>query len=182
MTTYLALLRGINVGATTQVAMEDLRKLVEALGYGDVRTHLRTGNVIFTAPGKPRPATLGAELEQRIAQDLGVPSTVLIRATDDLDTVIAGNPFADGTRDQTKLHVTFLAGTPEPDRIPRLDPLPAGGEEFSVAGREVYLHCPNGYGRTKLSNANLERRLGVAATTRTWRVVTTLRDLMHEPS
>jgi len=178
MTTYLALLRAINVG-TAKVSMDDLRKLFDAMGHGDVRTHLRTGNVIFTASGSSGPARLAAEIEKRVAQDLGVPSTILVRTTREVARVIACNPFADGTRDEAKLHVTFLADKPKPDRIARLDPLPADGEEFSVAGREVYLHCPNGYGRTKLSNANLERRLGVAGTTRTWRVVGTLHDMMR---
>jgi uncharacterized protein (DUF1697 family) len=178
MTRYLALLRAVNVGKA-QVSMPELRKLFEALGHEDVRTHLRTGNVIFTAAGRPRPARLAAELEKRVADDLGVPSTILIRTTDELAKVVAGNPFADSTRDEAKLHVTFLADKPAADRIARLDPLPAGGEEFSVADRQVYLHCPNGYGRTKLNNANLERRLGVAGTTRTWRVVNALLDMMR---
>jgi uncharacterized protein (DUF1697 family) len=179
MTTYLVLLRGINVGAKTQIAMDDLRKLFEALGHRDVRTHLRTGNVVFTASGAGSAATMAKEIEKRVAEDLDVPSTVLVRTTGQLAKIVEGNPLAGGPRDPAKLHVTFLVDAPKADRIAKLDDLPAEGEEFSVAGREVYLHCPNGYGRTKLSNANLERRLGVAATTRTWRVVNTLHDLMR---
>ena len=178
MARYLALLRAINVGSS-QVAMEDLRKQFEALGHDEVRTHLRTGNVIFTATGRPDLARLAAEIEKRVAEDLGVPSTILIRTTNELAKVVKANPFADGTRDETKMHVTFLSDEPAADRVPRLDRLPASGEEFAVAGREVYLYCPNGYGRTKLNNANLERGLGVAGTTRTWRVVNTLLDMMR---
>ena len=176
MTTYLALLRGINVGSK-QVGMDDLRKVFEALGHGDVRTHLRTGNVVFTSTGGP--AARAKEIEKRLAEDLGLESTVLIRTTGQLARTVKGNPLADGSRDPARLHVTFLADAPKADRAAGLDDLPAEGEEFSVAGREVYLHCPNGYGRTKLSNANLERRLGVRATTRTWRVVNTLHDMMR---
>ena len=175
MTTYLALLRGINVGSTTKVEMQGLRKLFEALGHGEVRTHLRTGNVIFTASG--RKPSLVAGIEKRIAEDLGVRTTVLLRTAAELAKVASGNPLAGGRRDESKLHVTFLAEPPDRGRISELDALAGAQEEFAVAGREVYLYCPNGYGRTKLSNANLEKRLGVTATTRSWKVTTKLHEL-----
>lgn len=174
---HLALLRGINVGGNTQLAMEPLRELFGRLGHEDVRTHLRTGNVVFTPSGDVEPSRLATEIEKRVADDLGVRTTVLVRTADEIASVIDANPLAVG--DVTKLHVTFLADAPQDDRTRRLDGLPAGGEEFALVGREVYLYCPNGYGRTKLSNANLERRLGVTATTRTWRVVSTLHDMLN---
>lgn len=177
MATYLALLRGINVGPTTAIAMEGLRKLFEALGHEDVRTHLRTGNVVFSAGG--RAASLAAEIEKRVAEDLGVPSTVMVLTAAQLKKIVDANPLAGGSRDAAKLHVTFLSEAPERDRVCRLDRLPAGGEEFAVVGSAVYLHCPDGYGRTRLSNVNVERALGVRATTRTWRVVNTLLDMMR---
>jgi len=176
MTTYLALLRGINLGSRNKIAMPALREVFTALGHGDVRTHLQTGNVIFTATGDA--ASLAAELEKCVADDLGATTTVLLRTASEVAKVAGNNPLAGGAADPSKLHVTFLAGRPDRGRVPRLDELAAEPEEFAVKGREVYLYCPNGYGRTKLSNANLEKRLGVAATTRTWKVVTTLHELM----
>jgi uncharacterized protein (DUF1697 family) len=178
VTAYLALLRGINVGPTTQLAMAELRQLVQRLGHGNVRTHLRTGNVMFTVPGDradpPGPAELAAQLQRHIAEDLGVPAKVLIRSAAELAAVVSGNPLSTGGHDPARLHVTFLDAAPARTRIAELDGLPAEGEEFAVAGREVYLYCPHGYGRTKLSNTNLEKRLGVVATTRSWKVTTTL--------
>ncbi|HEX2186287.1 MAG TPA: hypothetical protein VHN78_12360, partial [Chloroflexota bacterium] len=79
--------------------------------------------------------------------------------------------------DLSALHVTFLARTPPRDRAARLETTAGEADECALAGREVYIYCPHGYGRTKLNNAFIERRLGVAATTRNWKTVTTLRDL-----
>jgi len=177
MKAYLALLRGINLGSTNKIAMPDLRELFTALGHGDVRTHLQTGNVIFTTDRSGR--SLAADLQERIANDLGVRTTVLLRTASELAAVAGDNPLAGAAPDPSRLLVTFLDGKPDRDGVPKLDALKGDGEEFVVRGREVYLHCPNGYGRTKLSNTNLEKRLGVAATTRTWKVVTTLHEMMR---
>jgi uncharacterized protein (DUF1697 family) len=176
MTTYVALLRGINVGGRTKVGMDDLRRVFLALGYAGVKTYVQSGNVLFRSPVEEPPPSAAA-IEQRIARDLGVTTTVLLRNGDDLAHVIANNPFLGRVPDPTKLHVTFLAEPPDPERAARLETPSGEPDAFSLAGREVYLHCPNGYGRTKLNNAFLERRLGVAATTRNWNTVTTLRDL-----
>jgi len=175
VTTYVALLRGINVGGRTQLAMDDLRQRFVDLGHADVRTYLRTGNVIFRSDGRSQASA--AAIEERIARDLGMRVTVLLRTAADLEAIVAGSPFLEGGRDASKLHVTFLADAPAKERPARLDTRQAAPDEAEIVGREVYLHCPNGYGRTKLSNAFLERHLGVAATTRTWRTVTSLRDL-----
>jgi uncharacterized protein (DUF1697 family) len=178
MTAYLALLRGINLGSRNKIAMGDLRELLAAMGHGDVRTHLQTGNAIFTASGEP--PDLAADIEKRVAADLGVSCAVLVLTQAELAEVVARNPLAVEGNDPSKLHVTFLAGEPDPDRIGRLDGLAAEGEAHAVVGRAVYLYAPHGYGRTKLSNTTVEKRLGVAATTRTWRVVTTLDAMMKD--
>jgi uncharacterized protein (DUF1697 family) len=176
MTTYVALLRGVNVGGR-KVVMDDLRRLFADLGHSDVTTYLQSGNVVFrSAVGQP--GRLAGDIEERIAENLAVTVTVLLRTRADLDRVVAGSPFTGPAADLTKLHVTFLAELPDPDRLARLQPSTGEPDEFSVAGCEVYLRCPNGYGRTKLNNAFFERRLGVAATTRNWNTVTKLRDLL----
>jgi uncharacterized protein (DUF1697 family) len=176
MTTYVALLRGINVGGRTKVGMDDLRRLFVALGHADVKSYVQSGNVLFSSPVEES-SRLAGDIQRRIARDLGVTVTVLLRTRDDLAYVVANNPFLSRETDLAKLHVTFLADAPDHERVARLDTPSGGPDEFSLAGREVYLHCPRGYGRTKLNNAYLERRLGVAATTRNWNTVTKLCDL-----
>lgn len=177
MDTYLALLRGINVGGRTQLGMDALRQLCADLGHRAVRTYLRSGNVVFETAAGAEPADLAAAIQGRIADKLELAVTVLIRTAAELAAVAGTNPFLDRQHDLTKLHVAFLAAVPDPERAAQLA-VPAGEpEELVLRGREVYLHYPNGAGRTKVSNVFLERRLGVAATSRNWRTVIALHDL-----
>lgn len=173
--TYVALLRGINLGGRNRIAMADLRALVAALGHEDVQTYLQSGNVVFRSAD--RSAQARRALEARIARDLGLAVTVLLRTKNDLTKLVARNPFAESADEARALHVTFLADAPHAGRARKLDPAQWSPDEFRLSGREVYLHCPNGYGRSKLSNAFFEQRLGVAATTRNWKTVTSLAEL-----
>ena len=168
MTSYVAFLRGVNVGAHARVAMADLRRSLGALALEDVRTYVQSGNVVFRSASAA--TKVRTDLERRIARDFGLEVTVVLRSDVELRRVVEGNPLADGRRDPSKLHVTLLAATPRPVRID----VASGSDEFEVAGREVYLYCPDGYGRSKLTNALFERKLGVAATTRNWKTMTTL--------
>lgn len=178
MTAYAALLRGINLGNHNKVPMTELRRLFDELGHTGVRSHLQSGNVVFGAASDDVPG-LAAAIEERLARELGVTATVLLRTAGELDRIVGGNPFLTSEDDHTRLHVTFLADTPAPERVSALA-TPAGSvDELRTAGREVYLYCPNGYGRTKLNNAFLERRLGAPATTRNWRTVVRLRELTN---
>lgn len=173
--TYVALVRGINLGRHKQVSMPDLRALFCSLGADDAATYLRSGNVIFKSADGP--GKLTEAIEKRIRRDLGLSVTVLLRTTPQLAKILAGNPFAKDGKDSTKLHVTFLAKRAGGARVRELDPQRGQTDEFRVVGREIYLHCPNGYGRSKLTNAYFEKELGVAATTRNWRTVTKLAEL-----
>ncbi len=176
MTTYVAFLRGINVGRHAKVDMAQLRELFVALGHTDARTYIRSGNVIFTAPGED-PSRLAAAIEKGLADEVGVPATVVLRSGDHLTALVAHNPFLDEESDPSKLHVAFLAATPAPEQAGRLE-VPAGERvRFSLAGPDLYLHYPDGYGRTKLDNAFIEKHLGVASTTRNWNTVTKLAEM-----
>ncbi|MFF1283766.1 DUF1697 domain-containing protein [Streptomyces sp. NPDC058299] len=177
MTKHVALLRGINVGGRTQIAMADLRGLFTALGCETVQTYLRSGNVVFGAPAGQTDAELAARIGERIADDLGVSVTVLLRTAESLARTVARNPYLGQEDDPAKLHVTFLAREPTAEQAARLE-VPAGETAvFTLAGDEIHLHVPGGYGRTRLDNAFIERRLGIPATTRNWRTVTALHDL-----
>jgi uncharacterized protein (DUF1697 family) len=172
MAIYVALLRGINVGGRRKVAMEDLRRVFQELGFTDARTFIQSGNVIFSGPASA--ARLAHDLEQRIARDIGTAPTVLLRTKQELGRVIAANPFLAHAKDHSRLHVTFLVEKPAAAAVKALV-RPAGETgEFALRDREVYLHVPDGYGTSKLGNAFFEKRLGVSATTRNWNTVTKL--------
>jgi uncharacterized protein (DUF1697 family) len=173
--TYVVLLRGINVGGKTKVSMAELRTLCGELGAEDVRTHLQSGNVVLKS--RFDPAKLTAALEKAISRDLGLPVTVVVRTKAQLQTVVKRNPFTKTSNDAKKLHVAFLAEAPTRARVRELDPDYGAPDEFRVAGREIYLYYPKGYGRTKINNAYFERKLGVAATMRNWNTVTKLAEL-----
>jgi uncharacterized protein (DUF1697 family) len=175
VTTYAALLRGINVAGHARVAMADLHAVFSGLGFAGISTYLRSGNVLFGTEA-PRPA-LVADIEARLDREIGIRTTVLLRSREELAALAAGNPFLAAQDDPTKLHVTFLAEEPARARVAGLGDLAAEGEQFAVVGPDVYLHCPHGYARTKLTNTNIERKLAVTGTTRNWRTVLALRDL-----
>ena len=180
MTTYVALLRGVNVGGKT-VGMAPLRAGLEALGYGDVRTYLQSGNVIFSAD-KTDPEELAAAIRDRFSTDFAFGVGVLVLTAAELLEVAARNPFlADGAAgvDERSLHATFLFQRPDEGEFARLDLPAVEGERAVLVGRVAYLHLPYGYGRTKLSNAYFERKLRSAATTRNWRTVLALTDMVE---
>lgn len=155
--------------------MTDLQALLIELGGQDVRTYLQSGNAVF-GHSMTSQAELAQALEKGLAE-LGVSSRVLLRTGKELAAVLASNPFLADESDPTKLHVTFLAEEPAADRARQLQ-IPAGETaSLGIAGKEIYLHCPDGYGRTKLTNSLLESRLATVATTRNWRTVTALTEL-----
>lgn len=172
----MALLRGVNVGGNAKIKMDDLRQVFTGLGHTDVQTYLQSGNVVFAS--KTRDAhKLETAAEKAVGDELGLQIAVLVRTEAQLARILTTNPYLDRETDLSRLPVTFLAEAPAPDLVTALK-VPAGESAVcTVVDREVYLHCPDGYGRTKLNNAFLERKLGVKATTRNWKSVTTLHEM-----
>jgi len=176
MPAYIALLRGVNVGGKT-VKMERLRAVVEEMGFSAVRTYVQSGNVIFEAV-QGSPASLSKHIEKRILREFDLSVPVILKTSRAMEEIVRANPFVkDRTVDQSKLHVTFLSETPSRAAANVLEPLAAKSERFHVLHQEIYLYCPDGYGKTKLSNNAIERRLSVVATTRNWRTVNTLLEM-----
>jgi uncharacterized protein (DUF1697 family) len=168
------MLRGINVGGRKIVKMEKLLGSFEELGFGRVRTYVNSGNVVFEISKIPS-SVLSRRIEERISQDSGFPITIFLRTADDLRRILRDNPFLkERGIDQSKLLVTFLSVTPQKAALEKLDSLDGGSHRFRINGEEIYLYCPDGYGRTKLSNNAFERFLAVAATTRNWKTVNDL--------
>ncbi|MDQ6909336.1 MAG: DUF1697 domain-containing protein [Actinomycetota bacterium] len=175
MKTYVALLRGINVGGRAKVSMAELRELFADAGYADAKTYIQSGNVIFGASLRS-PSRAGTEISDRIEKDLGVRCSVLLRSDSELVEVFENNPYLAEDVERSSLYVTFLAKLPSAKEVSQLVVPPGETAELTVVGREVYLHYPDGYGRTKLTNAYIEKRLGVA-TTRNWNTVNKLHEL-----
>jgi uncharacterized protein (DUF1697 family) len=133
---------------------------------------------VFESPRRAR-APLTHDIERAIESTLGHDVTVVLRTGPELARIVAANPFLDAA--PSTLYVTFLGDAPAGDRVRALETMAVEGDEaFAVRGSEVYLHFPNGYGRSKLNNEALERRLGVPGTTRNWRTTTTLAGMATE--
>ncbi|CAN5596349.1 DUF1697 domain-containing protein [soil metagenome] len=171
-TTWVALLRGINVGRNKRVAMADLRSLLESLGYADVRTHLQSGNALFTSSAGE--AELEAQITSRIESDLGLDVAVIVRRSDELAAVVDANPFVERGVDQKELHAVFLSATPAED-LATLDHDDYAPDEFEVGERVLYLRLPGGVMASRLPD--WARLLRGTITQRSWKTVVRLRDL-----
>ncbi|MEU6171700.1 DUF1697 domain-containing protein [Streptantibioticus parmotrematis] len=173
MTTYVALLRGINLGANNRLPMARLREMLAAMDASDVRTLLQSGNAVFEHADTD-PDALAAALTSRLADEAGLTVPCVVRELADLRRVVLGNPFAGTDFDPAQLVVVFLSALPDTKRLNEIDRDRFAPDEFSVGEREIYVHCPTGLARSKLPIALSDKRLGVVATARNWNTVTKL--------
>jgi uncharacterized protein (DUF1697 family) len=178
VTTYLALLRGINVGRANRIPMSDLRALFEDLGHEDVRTYLQSGNVVFKGRSSA-PKRLAAEIEDAISKAFDFKISVIFRTDRELKRVAAENPFALEGAKPSLLHVMFLAERAASKAIKTLDYDRSPPDEFEVKGGEVYLRFPKGSGRSKLTVDYFEKKLETQATARNWNTVMKVLELMQ---
>ena len=171
MPTYVAMLRGINLGPHKRVKMEALRKSFESIGLKNVQTYIQSGNVVFKA-GKTSIATLRKKIEEQITNDFGFSSLTVLRSQEELGKVIKANPFLKqpGTN-LDGLHVIFLSEAPEAGVLKQLEGLTKAPDGSCCRGQEIYLHLPNGFSRSSMMNNPIERKFLVEATTRNWRTV-----------
>jgi uncharacterized protein (DUF1697 family) len=175
VTTYVALLRGVNVGGHRRVPMGVLRGLVASIGHGDVITFIASGNVVFDSPQRATRA-LAHEIELGLLEEFGFEVDVTVRSAAEMAAVVAGNPFLDAGAAPKALYVAF-AHDPIVDKDRSIDRsyLP---DEYSLDRFVVYLHRPNGFGRTtRLTDAFLARLARSPVTTRNWNTVTKLAEL-----
>ena len=164
------------MGGHRRIAMADLRAALENLGFTNVRTYLQSGNAVFGAePAEPSP--LAARIVDALEHKTGEHVDVLVQTAEEMADAAGCNPFASVPGkgiDPKHLHVVFLFDEPSRAQLASLDPPAAQGEQVAPVGRLVYLHLPNGAGRTKLTTAYFERALDTRATARNWNTVTAL--------
>ena len=168
------MLRGINVSGQKKIQMADLRSLYESLGLVKVRTYVQSGNVVFGSSESDTVKLTGL-IEAQIEQVFGYALPIFVRGIAEFERIITSNPFLTArNEDPAKLHVTFLYRPLAESTLGNVLSPNTDGDEFFVGDQEIFLFCPNGYGRTKLSNNYFERKLKVAATTRNWQTVLAL--------
>jgi len=170
---YVSLLRAVNVGGRNRLPMAGLRDCYADLGHGGVVTYLQSGNVVSQGPDRSA-AALASKVTAALRDTFGIDVAVLVRTAAELDRLVAAMPFAPADPDDKSLHVTFLPGRAPASAVAELEADRFLPDRARVRGREVYLQVPGRYGRTRLTNAYVERLVGAHATTRNWRTVTEL--------
>jgi uncharacterized protein (DUF1697 family) len=171
VTTYVALLRGVNVGGRNMVAMKDLRALCERLGHEDVCTLLQSGNVVFRSDSRDA-AALETRLEQEIAKRLGVKPACFVRTADEWASLVKRNPFrGEAERDPGHLLALVMKHAPTPAAVKALRAAIVGREMVETRGRDGYFYYPDGVGRSKLTPVLIEKHLGGSGTARNWNTV-----------
>ncbi len=173
---YIALLRGVNVGGKNLLPMKDLAEMFAQCECVDVKTYIQSGNVVFRAsPGAAK--KLAAKIAESIQERFGFESPVILRTPEEMRAALDNNPFATVEALENTVHIMFLADLPDAAAIASLDPDRSPPDRFAVRGREIYLHVPNGMGRSKLTNGYFDRKLSTVSTARNWRTVLKLLEM-----
>ncbi|MCZ2472709.1 DUF1697 domain-containing protein [Aquirufa ecclesiirivi] len=178
MTTYIALLRGINVSGQKMIKMVELKAMFESLGFETVQTYIQSGNVVFQSNDLTEDE-MAERIHLAILDQFGFEVDIQVFSVPIWNQVIANNPFiAHDNLDEAKLYVSLLATLPLRENVEKLASFAFQEETYQLIDRAVYLYVPKGYGNAKLSNNFLESKLKVSATTRNWKTMLTLANMI----
>lgn len=177
MTTYIALLRGINVGGKHIIKMAALKEMFEALRFEAVQTFIQSGNVLFRSDEAEE--SLRDRIEKELERVFQFPIIVVLRTAEELEQLLQSCPFtaeelaaAEAASDSESLYVTLLTQAPRPEKVARVKTYQGSMESWQVIGRDVYLLFHQSVRNSKLAD-NLHR-LEVPATMRNWKTLTKL--------
>ncbi len=177
MHTYIILLRGINVSGQKKIKMADLRTLLEKLGFQNVATYIQSGNIVLRAKDQSI-KNLEDMIGDGIRDHFGFDVPILVKPKNDFEKIVTENPFKDAiTLEGNRLYFVLLKNVPEQMFVGALEQETYENQEFSITDSCVYLWCKNGYGKAKLDNNLLERKLKVQATTRNYRTMLKLLEM-----
>ncbi|WZL87658.1 DUF1697 domain-containing protein [Salinimicrobium sp. 3283s] len=175
MNRKIAILRGINVGGKRKILMADLKALCEQLGLEQIETYIQSGNLLFNSQLKN--SKLEDLLEDAIQEKFGFEVPVIVRDSEELQTLIRKNPFYDKNTDINQLHLTFLKEKPSKENLEKTQTFNYDPDKFKIAEKEVFIFCEGKYHQTKLNNNFFEKKLKVGATTRNWKTILKLHEL-----
>ena len=172
----ITFLRGINVGGKT-LEMEKMKTLLVDLGLANVRVFNESGNLVFETTLAP--SAVVRKIEDKILTATGLQVAVITRSVAEMQKILSNNPFTKAQdADSAHLYVSFMLEAPEKVALRALSKVHAGRDRFRNIDREIYLHCPDGYSKSRLTNDALERALNVVMTTRDWNALTHLGELL----
>jgi uncharacterized protein (DUF1697 family) len=178
MSTFVALFRAINVGGKNKLPMRDLVTLVEGLGAQDTATYIQSGNLVFRAPASTA-SGLVHNVRKAIHSQFGFKPELILLDGPAIETTVANNPFPQAVTEPTSVHVTFLSDRPHAPDLDALEALRKPSERFVLDDERFYLYAPDGIARSRLAG-RIERSLGVPGTSRNWRTVVKLQQMVRE--
>lgn len=178
MNTYIALLRGINVGGNNKLPMKELRALLESLGLFKIKTYIQSGNVVFQSERSDRDQ-LSKEMTAAIEKEHGFAPAILLLDQHELAAAMAANPFPQATDEPKTLHLFFLDPAPKDPDLSVLEELKTATEEFQLVNKVFYLYAPDGIGRSKLAE-KFGRGWKINITARNWRTVCKIKEMVEE--
>jgi uncharacterized protein (DUF1697 family) len=169
LNTFIALLRGINVGGNNKLPMADFLTLLEQLKLRNIKTYIQTGNAVFQTTAKAT-QELPEKLKGAIKDRHGFAPDVVVLSLAELETAIAANPYPKANENPKSLHLTFLNSKPKKPDLEFLHELKTASEDFTLENKVFYFYAPDGIGRSKAAS-QIEKSLGVSGTARNWRTV-----------
>jgi uncharacterized protein (DUF1697 family) len=178
MQTWIVLLRGINVGGNNIIKMADLRKLLEGLGYQNVKTYIQSGNVVLQSDAASA-VDVSSQIEAAIEDRFGFRPRIYVMGLDDFEAIHEANPYRnEGEQNPKSVHYFLLMESEKAPakNLPSLEELKAEDESYFQTDRCFYLHAPNGIGRSKLAD-KVDRSLGKSTTARNYKTVLKLLEM-----
>jgi uncharacterized protein (DUF1697 family) len=175
---YIALLRGINVSGKNTIKMVELTAMMETLKFKNIKTYIQSGNIVFS-DNSTDTFKLETKIKAAILKTFGHTVPVLVIAANIFSEVIKKNPYLKEVKsDSAFWHVTLLSDIPEPEKVKLLQTSEYGSTTFKYVNKAIYLYTPDGYGNTKLTNTFIENKLKVSATTRNWKTMLALQEIV----
>jgi uncharacterized protein (DUF1697 family) len=175
----ISFLRSVNMAGHNLIKMTELSKVFVDLGFPDAKTYIQSGNVIFSNPEKIPSASLSLQIEKAVKERFSLNISVMTRTVDELNSLFEVNPYLREPQfDPSKMAVIFLHEKVRADQITRVEGISYPPDMFTISGSEIFIYCPNGFGKTKLYTGFFEKKMGVIGTARNWKTVTTLLNMI----
>jgi uncharacterized protein (DUF1697 family) len=175
MKTYISFLRGVNMTGHNSIKMTDLSSLYKDLGFIDAETYIQSGNVIFSGIDESGLQDIAQKIEKAIYERFTHTIPVMIRTVEEVRSILSVNPFlAEENFEPSKMAVIFLCEKATEDQKLKVVNIDYPPDKFRISGKEIFIYCPNGFGRTKLYTNFFEKKMGVTGTARNMKTITTL--------
>lgn len=181
MQIIISFLRGVNMAGHFPLKMTDLSDMYKDLGFKDTETYIQSGNVIFTCPANLQRAEITEKIEAAVLNKFGYAVPVMIRTVDDIKKIIAENPFISESKfDPSKMVAILLYEKPTEAQIQKMVNINYPPDKFAISGNEIFVYCPDGFGKSKLYTNFFEKKMGVTGTARNWKTITTILSLAEK--